>query len=131
MKKNLLISMLIAASAFLLCSCTIAFTNTGTQAENKTEPVIAEGLPGFEAEGSTDLPGKFFLSFVYSRNLIMLDGRGNIVWSKHEEQPTEGALTGLWDLRNMTSTERPFTAITTTPAHMTTTDCKALPRGSA
>ncbi len=99
MKKNLIISMLIAASAFLLCSCTIAFTNTGTQAENKTEPVIAEGLPGFEAEGSTDLPGKFFLSFVYSRNLIMLDGRGNIVWSKHEEQPTEGALTGLWDFK--------------------------------
>ena len=46
-----------------------------------------EGLPGFSVEGSTDLPGHFFLSFVYSRNLIMTDGKGNVVWSKHEDQP--------------------------------------------
>lgn len=60
---------------------------------------IADGLAKIEVEGETDLPGNFFLSFVYSRNLIMLDGKGNIVWSKHEDQPTEGANTGFWDFK--------------------------------
>ena len=63
------------------------------------ESVIADGLAKIETEGETDLPGNFFLSFVYSRNLIMLDGKGNIVWSKHEEQPAEDANTGFWDFK--------------------------------
>lgn len=50
-------------------------------------------------EGETDLPGNFFLSFVYSRDLIMLDGKGNVVWSKHEEQPKKGVHTGLFDFK--------------------------------
>ena len=29
----------------------------------------------------------------------MLDGKGNIVWSKHEDQPYEGADTGFWDFK--------------------------------
>ncbi len=57
------------------------------------------GLPGFTVEGSTDLPGNFYISFVYSRNIMMLDGKGNVVWSKHEEQPTEDATTGWWDFK--------------------------------
>ena len=63
------------------------------------EAVIADGLAQIDTEGETDLPGNFFLSFVYSRNLIMLDGKGNIVWSKHEEQPAEGVNTGFWDFK--------------------------------
>lgn len=63
------------------------------------EAVIADGLAQINVEGETDLSGNFFLSFVYSRNLIMLDGKGNIVWSKHEEQPTEDANTGFWDFK--------------------------------
>ena len=63
------------------------------------EPVVAEGLAKISVEGSTDLPGNFFLSFAFSRNLIMLDGKGNIVWSKHEEQPSEGEITGWWDFK--------------------------------
>ena len=63
------------------------------------ESVIADGLAKIETEGETELPGNFFLSFVYSRNLIMLDGKGNIVWSKHEEQPAEDANTGFWDFK--------------------------------
>ncbi|MCR4741236.1 MAG: hypothetical protein K5886_13380, partial [Lachnospiraceae bacterium] len=59
----------------------------------------AAGLPGYTVNGETDLPGNFFLSFVYTRNLIMLDGKGRVVWSKHEEQPSEGMRTGLWDFK--------------------------------
>ena len=59
----------------------------------------AEGLPVYTVHGETDLPGNFYLSFVYSRNLIMMDGKGNVVWSKHEEQPEEGLHTGLWDFK--------------------------------
>ncbi len=58
-----------------------------------------QGLPELTVSGGTELPGNFFLSFVYTRNLIMMDGRGNIVWSKHEEQPREGVHTGLWDFK--------------------------------
>lgn len=61
--------------------------------------VVAEGLPGYKVKGETDLKGNFFLSFVYTRNIIMLDGKGNVVWSKHEEQPSEDAHTGLWDFK--------------------------------
>lgn len=57
-----------------------------------------EGLPEFTVEGSTDLPGHFFISFAYSRNLIMMDGKGNVVWSKHEDQP-EDSTNGWWDFK--------------------------------
>lgn len=63
------------------------------------DAVVADGLAEFSVEGETDLPGNFFLSFVYSRNLIMLDGKGNIVWSKHEEQPSDDATAGFWDFK--------------------------------
>lgn len=70
-------------------------SGTSSKAEAASpKPVIADGLVSINVEGETDLPGNFFLSFVYSRNIIMLDGKGNIVWSKHEEQPFEGANTG-------------------------------------
>ncbi len=59
----------------------------------------AEGIPGYKISGETDLPGNFFLSFVYTRNLIMLDGKGKLIWSKHEEQPSEGMHTGFWDFK--------------------------------
>ncbi len=66
--------------------------------EEKADRVVAAGLPGYTVNGSTDLPGNFFLSFVYSRNIMMLDGQGNIVWSKHEDQP-EDQHTGWWDFK--------------------------------
>ena len=50
-------------------------------AEAAKEPIVAKGLPNISVEGKTDLPGNFFLSFVFSRNLIMLNGKGEIVWS--------------------------------------------------
>lgn len=86
--------------------------------EKNNTPVVAEGLPKFVVRGTTDLPGHFFLTSVRSRNLIMLDGRGNIVWSKHEDIPAdvaredapadaahddsqgvEGAKSGWWDFK--------------------------------
>jgi len=83
----------ITALALILCGC-------GGQAEKKgTDAVIADGLAKIETEGDSGLPGNFFLSFVYSRNLIMLDGKGNIVWSKHEEQPSKDVTTGWWDFK--------------------------------
>jgi len=60
----------------------------------------AEESPvGFHVEGATELPGHFYISFVYSRDLLLLDGCGNLVWSKHEEQPAEGLTTGMWDFK--------------------------------
>ncbi len=76
-----------------------AWTAFGQAAPLAKNPNVAEGLAKIAVAGETDLPGHFYLSFVSSRNLIMLDGKGNIVWSKHEEQPKEGAETGWWDFK--------------------------------
>ncbi len=86
-KKTAISIVLLTALTLNLCACS-----------KKTE-ASAEGLPKYKIKGETDLPGNFFLSFVYTRNLIMLDGKGNVVWSKHEEQPKEGLHTGLWDFK--------------------------------
>lgn len=94
----------LAAFAALACGC----SSNGAQAPDAgsasvqqagSEPVIAEGLPAIHVEGTTDLPGNFYLSWVYSRDIAMLDGQGNIVWSKHENQPAEGMNTGWWDFK--------------------------------
>ena len=58
-----------------------ALSGFGQAAPSAKAPVVAEGLAKIAVEGETDLPGHFYLSFVFSRNLIMLDGKGNIVWS--------------------------------------------------
>lgn len=60
---------------------------------------VADGLAKIKVEGETNLPGNFYISFVFSRNLIMLDGKGNIVWSKHEDQPKANLTTGWWDFK--------------------------------
>lgn len=59
-----------------LCSC-------ASQISTK-EPVIADGLVEFTVDGETDVKGNFYISFPRSRDFIMLDGKGNVVWSKHE-----------------------------------------------
>ena len=94
-KKYLLwVTTIVMALTMSLCGCG-SQTDTGAP----EDAVIADGLAKIEVEGETDLPGNFFLSFVYSRNLIMLDGKGNIVWSKHEEQPSKDVTTGFWDFK--------------------------------
>ena len=110
MKKHAIALLALSATVALACMCgcgaggseassSSETSASATSASAAAEPVIAEGLVGINVEGETDLPGNFFLSFVYSRNIIMLDGKGNIVWSKHEEQPYEGANTGWWDFK--------------------------------
>lgn len=91
MKK--IIYMLLTFS-MLLCPCALASSPTSTLV-----PAASTELPKITVNGSTDLPGNFFLSFSFSRNLIMLDGQGNIVWSKHEAQPTADIHTGFWDFK--------------------------------
>ncbi len=49
--------------------------------------------------GDSGLPGKFYLSFVFDRTVILLDGKGNVVWSKHEEQKKPGGHNGFWDFK--------------------------------
>ena len=95
--------MLVAVTA-LIIGCSSGNTQASSASSASTasasaQPVIADGLVDINVEGETDLPGNFYLSFVYSRNIIMLDGKGEIVWSKHEEQPSEDATTGWWDFK--------------------------------
>ena len=95
MKRLLMIS-IIASMCFVFAACGDASSSGDTAAQ---DAVVAEGLPEMTVSGETDLEGNFFLSFVYSRNIIMLDGKGNIVWSKHEDEPWEGMHTGWWDFK--------------------------------
>ena len=101
---------LFAACALLLLMLALCLGGCGSQSETaqseseqtgseQSESAVADGLAKIKVEGETDLPGNFFLSFVYSRNLIMLDGKGNIVWSKHEDQPKEYRLVGFQETR--------------------------------
>ncbi len=105
MKKTpfaLLFAFATIAALLVGCGSNGAHSTNGASSEVIVEgsaPIIADGLVDINVEGETDLPGNFYLSFVYSRNIIMLDGKGNIVWSKHEEQPFEGANTGWWDFK--------------------------------
>ncbi len=87
-----------AVSIIVLAAMLTGMSACGANKEPDPSAAV-QGLPGFSVKGETDLPGNFFLSFVYSRNLIMLDGKGRVVWSKHEEQPAEGFNTGLWDFK--------------------------------
>ena len=59
----------------------------------------SDDLPKYTITGETDLKGNFYISFVYSKNIIMLDGKGEIVWSKHTDTPEDGVNTGYWDFK--------------------------------
>ena len=94
--KKIVFCMVTLLLALALCLGGCGSQSGGTETD---ETAVADGLAKIKVEGETDLSGNFFLSFVYSRNLIMLDGKGNIVWSKHEEQPSEDVTTGFWDFK--------------------------------
>ena len=89
----------LCAAAAIILALSLSGCAGQQDAPDQKEAVVADGLAKISVEGETDLPGNFFLSFVYSRNLIMLDGKGNIVWSKHEDQPAGDASTGFWDFK--------------------------------
>lgn len=88
----------IIAIISILAIFTMCFTGCGKETKEPTVGAV-DGLAKIKIKGETDLPGHFFLSFVYSRNIIMLDGKGKIVWSKHEDQPKKGVNTGWWDFK--------------------------------
>lgn len=52
--------------------------------------------------GETDLPGCFFLSFPFSRNLLGLDGKGSIVWEKYEPFASPDQPGSFWDFKQHT-----------------------------
>ncbi len=60
---------------------------------------IPDGLPNITVSGETDLEGNFYLSFVYTKNIMMLDSKGNIVWAKHEDTSNDPIPTGYWDFK--------------------------------
>ena len=66
--------------------------------QNGNDDPSDSGLPEFTITGETDLPGNFFVSFVYTKNLIMFDGKGNIVWYLHKDLP-DGVYAGTWDFK--------------------------------
>ncbi len=80
----------------VVCAAVLVYSYATSDSK---DPVIPEGLPEFTVSGGTDLEGNIYLSFVYTNNLIMLDGKGNIVWAKHDESPEDGVNTGYWDFK--------------------------------
>ncbi|MBQ6968616.1 MAG: aryl-sulfate sulfotransferase [Lachnospiraceae bacterium] len=92
MKRNMITIIIVALIAVFTSGC--GGKETAALSGKETG-----GLPAFSVKGETDLSGNFFLSFAYSRNIIMLDAKGNMVWSKHEEPLKEGSPTGFWDFK--------------------------------
>ena len=54
-------------------------------------------LPAYTVSGSADFDGNIYVSFVYTKNIMMLDCHGNVVWSKHED--TGDTPAGFWDFK--------------------------------
>lgn len=102
MKKRMYSLFAVALLTAALSVCVQAESDTShvdTNDTGETVAAVADGLIDFTVSGETDLPGHFYLSFVKSRDIILLDGKGTVVWSKHEEQPSEDEVTGLWDFK--------------------------------
>ena len=89
MQKNHIIIIAIAAAAILAA---LIFAMETEKSDT------AGDLPEFKITGSTDLEGNIFVSFVYTKNIIMFDGKGDIVWYKHEDLP-DGVYAGYWDFK--------------------------------
>ena len=91
LKTQILIFSAIVAAVMLVTVVLLPAVTDDQQDDSK--------LPEFTVSGETDLDGNIFISFVYSSNIIMLDGKGNIVWSKHEDPPSDGVKAGFWDFK--------------------------------
>lgn len=93
LKSLSILGLTAAVFALSLCSCA-----DEDRVKSETAPDV---LPEFTVTGRTNLPGHFFISFVYSRNIIMMDGQGRVVWHKHEDQPWADINdhTGWWDFK--------------------------------
>ena len=86
-----IIIVLLAAVAVMAAAAVIYHDATVPDAENGT------GLPEYTISGSADFDGNIYVSFVYSKNIMMLDKDGNVVWYKHED--TGDFPAGFWDFK--------------------------------
>ena len=87
-----------SVTKILAVLCTAAFLAMSLSVVMmESEP--RRGLPEYTIDGETDLGGNFYISFVYSKNIIMLDGKGDVVWSKHEAADDTGVHAGFWDFK--------------------------------
>ena len=97
-----------AKLSVVLCAAVIAVTAASVVMYTPSHPFeVPDGLPEFTVSGETDLEGNFYLSFVYTKNIIMLDGKGNIVWAKHVDQG---------DYQNTLKTTTPLRRVPQEPA---------------
>ena len=83
----------------IICIMAIAITGGLLLFSDIGDNDSIDKLPKFTVTGETDLDGNIYLSFVYSKNIIMLDGKGDIVWFKHEDIGDDGIQTGFWDFK--------------------------------
>ena len=102
MSRKYVLLIILAGFVNLMIGCHAGSEAPYINRETEITPVIAEGLPKITVKGGTNLPGHFFISFPFTRNLIMMDGKGNIIWSKHEAVPDTLAISGLWDFKKHT-----------------------------
>ncbi|MBQ3232410.1 MAG: hypothetical protein IJA93_05530, partial [Clostridia bacterium] len=90
--KNMrrLLCFMLAVCMLPLCSLAEAPGSIPGMIDEKAEIIV---------EGETDLTGCFYLSFPFSRNLIVLNGKGNVVWQKYEpfENPNQSG--AFWDFK--------------------------------
>ena len=65
------------STKILAVICVAAFAAMSYAVISNT-PDYTKDLPEYTIKGETDLDGNFYISFVYSKNIIMLDGKGNV-----------------------------------------------------
>ena len=90
--KNMrkLLCFMLAVCMLPLCSLAEAPGPIPGMIDEKAEIIV---------EGETDLTGCFYLSFPFSRNLIVLNGKGNVVWQKYEPFQNPNQSGAFWDFK--------------------------------
>ena len=85
------IVLIIVAAVALMSAAAVALNDSADNSDENS------GLPAYTVSGSADFDGNIYVSFVYSKNIMMLDSQGNVVWYKHED--TGDTPAGFWDFK--------------------------------
>ena len=83
----------------LVCVLLALMLSVCAGAETPVVPGMIDEKVEIIVNGETDLLGHFFLSFPFSRNLIVLDGRGDVVWEKYEPFANPDQPGAFWDFK--------------------------------
>ena len=120
----------IAQKYFLIALFFLSLLMVGGHSASVAAAEKNEAQLPIAVHGDSGLSGKFYLSFVFDRTVILLDGKGNVVWSKHEEQKSRAGIMVFGISKRQSVMARPITVTMMPAAPMTILAFWAMRRAS-